>query len=144
MIKCFIFLFCHLISFCVFSQDCSGDLTMQVEGFSVDGGQIKFDLDNSEETFEPKENGKASFMKGKAAVENKKAQYVFKNIPCGEYAIKLYHDANMNETLDFNFIKIPKESFGFSNCRGCLLPPRFSRAKFLFDKEHTSIIVYLD
>jgi uncharacterized protein (DUF2141 family) len=70
-------------------------------------------------------------------------EYTFKDIPCGEYAIKLYHDANMNQELDKNFLKIPKEQYGFSNCKGCLLPPKWEKAKFRFDKEHPTIAIEL-
>lgn len=122
---------------------CSGDLTMIVTGLDSDDGQIKFDLDNSADTFKPKENAKPSFLKGRSPIKNKRVEYVFKDIPCGDYAIKLYHDANMNQDLDKNFIRVPKEQYGFSNCKGCTLPPSWEKAKFKFDKEHPSITVEL-
>ncbi len=117
-------------------DECKGDLTMIVTGLNNDDGQIKFDLDNNSDTFKPKECGPPSFMKGRSAIKEKKVESVFKGIPCGNYAIKLYHDENMNQDLDKNFLKIPTEQYGFSNCKGCLLPPNFEKAKFLFDKEH--------
>ena len=33
----------------------------------------------------------------------------------GNYAVKFFHDANNNGTMDTNWAGIPKESFGFSN-----------------------------
>jgi uncharacterized protein (DUF2141 family) len=33
----------------------------------------------------------------------------------GHYALKFFHDANNNGTMDTNWAGIPKESFGFSN-----------------------------
>ncbi len=114
---------------------------MIVTGLNSDEGQIKFDLDNSSETFSPKEDGKPSFTKGRSPIKDKRVEYLFKDIPCGEYAVKLYHDANMNQDLDKNFLKIPTEQYGFSNCKGCILPPKWDKAKFHFDKEHTSITI---
>jgi uncharacterized protein (DUF2141 family) len=70
-------------------------------------------------------------------------EYVFKNVPCGEYAIKLYHDANMNQDLDKNALNIPKEKYGFSNCKNCMLPPSFEKAKFLFNHDHSTIKIEL-
>lgn len=126
-----------------FAEECKGDLKMIVTGLDSDDGQIKFDLDNAADTFKPKENGKPAFAKGRSPIKDKRVEYIFKDVPCGEYAIKLYHDANMNQTLDKNFIKIPKEQYGFSNCKGCVLPPSWEKAKFLFDKEHTTITIEL-
>lgn len=123
--------------------ECKGDLTMIVTGLDNDDGQIKFDLDNAADTFKPKENGRPAFAKGRSPIKDKRVEYVFKNIPCGDYAIKLYHDANMNQTLDKNFIKVPKEQYGFSNCKGCMIPPSWEKAKFHFDKEHPSVTVEL-
>lgn len=125
------------------SDQCKGDLKMIVTGLDSDEGQIKFDLDNAADTFKPKEHGKPAFTKGRSPIKDKRVEYIFKDIPCGEYAVKLYHDANMNQTLDKNFIKVPKEQYGFSNCKGCMLPPSWEKAKFLFDKEHTTITIEL-
>lgn len=122
------------------TEACVGDLKMIVTGLRNSEGQIKFDLDDSPLTFKPQKNGPPAFRKGRAPVADKKAEYVFKDIPCGEYAIKFYHDENMNQDFD-KFLKIPKEEYGFSNCKGCILPPSFDQAKFRFDKEHTTITI---
>jgi uncharacterized protein (DUF2141 family) len=125
------------------TSECRGNLTMIVTGVDSDKGQIKFDLDNAADTFRPKENGKPAFANGRSSIKDNRVEYTFKDIPCGEYAIKLYHDANMNQTLDKNFLKIPKEQYGFSNCTGCKAPPRWEKAKFVFDKNHPIITIKL-
>jgi len=38
-----------------------------------------------------------------------------KNLPDGNYAISVYHDENNNSEIDFNFLGLPTEGFGFSN-----------------------------
>jgi uncharacterized protein (DUF2141 family) len=121
--------------------ECRGDLKMIVIGLDSSEGQIKFDLDNAATTFKPKNGGPPAFMKGKSPIKDKKVEYIFKDVPCGDYAVKLYHDANMNEDLDKNFLNVPKEQYGFSNCKGCILPPSWEKAKFHFDKEHPSITI---
>ena len=125
------------------TAECLGDLKMIVTGLANDDGQIKFDLDNAADTFKPKENSKPAFAKGRSPIKDKRVEYIFKDIPCGEYAFKFYHDANMNQTLDKNFLGIPKEEYGFSNCKGCTLPPSFEKAKFLFNKERPVITIEL-
>ncbi len=123
--------------------ECKGDLTMIVTGLDSSEGQIKFDLDNKAETFKPKKGGPPAFRKGRSPIQDKRVEYIFRDIPCGEYAIKLYHDANMNQDLDKNFFGLPKEQYGFSNCKGCILPPKWNKAKFKFDKEHSTVTIDL-
>ena len=54
------------------------------------------------------------------------------DLPYGTYAISLYHDVNGNEELDTNFIKIPKEPYGFSNnARGMFGPPKYKKKAFV-------------
>lgn len=121
--------------------ECKGDLKMNVMGLKSSSGQVKFDLDDSADTFKPQKNGKKSFIQGKAPVSENKAFFIFKNVPCGDYAIKLYHDENSNEDLDANFLKVPKEDYTFSNCPGCLVPPSWEKAKFRFDQETPEITI---
>jgi len=55
------------------------------------------------------------------------------DLPYGNYAISLYHDENNNGKIDTNFMKIPKEPYGFSNnVRGTFGPPKFRDARFAF------------
>ncbi len=62
------------------------------------------------------------------------------DLPYGTYAISLYHDENNNGKMDANFIKIPKEPYGFSNnARGMFGPPKFKDAQFSFDNTSTEI-----
>ncbi|MDO9182799.1 MAG: DUF2141 domain-containing protein [Bacteriovorax sp.] len=132
-----------LLSWQIHAEECRQDLKMIVTGLDSNEGQIKFDLDNADDTFKPSENGKPAFNKGRSPITEKRVEYIFKGIPCGEYGIKLYHDANMNQTLDKNFIGVPKEQYGFSNCKNCLLPPSWQKAKFIVDKNHSEITIEL-
>lgn len=124
--------------------NCRADLQMIVKGLNNDEGQVKFDLASSETSFKVNYEGADLIIRGISRIKNKKVDYIFKNIPCGEYAIQIYHDENMNQTLDFNFLQIPKEQYGFSNCKGCVLPPKWEVAKFKFDPDHNIVVVDLD
>ncbi|MEL6302781.1 MAG: DUF2141 domain-containing protein [Pseudomonadota bacterium] len=48
----------------------------------------------------------------------------------GEYAIKLYHDANDNGEMDQNMMGLPIEGYGFSGNGGRFGPPAFDEAVF--------------
>jgi uncharacterized protein (DUF2141 family) len=55
----------------------------------------------------------------------------FEDVPPGEYAVSVIHDANQNGKLDANLLGIPREGFGFSNdAMGTFGPPSFEKAKF--------------
>jgi uncharacterized protein (DUF2141 family) len=52
-------------------------------------------------------------------------------LPPGVYAIKTFQDENKDEKMDFNWLGIPLERFGFSNdAKPFLDQPSFDEAKF--------------
>lgn len=53
------------------------------------------------------------------------------DLPSGTYAIAVFHDKNLNEKLDTNFLGIPKEPVGFSNAKMKTFgPPSFKECSF--------------
>ena len=59
------------------------------------------------------------------------AQVVFADLPAGVYAVSVFHDENMNEKLDKNFMGVPKEGYGASNNpKKKMGPPNFDETKF--------------
>ncbi len=76
--------------------------------------------------------------------EKGEVRLIFENIPSGNYAVSVIHDANGNGELDKNFIGIPKEGFGFSNdAMGKFGPPSFSDARFSLGNENAPLILNL-
>jgi uncharacterized protein (DUF2141 family) len=63
-----------------------------------------------------------------------------KNLKPGKYAIRYYHDENLNCIMETNIFGKPKEGYGFSNnVIGKTGPPQFE--KWLFDIKQDTIIV---
>jgi uncharacterized protein (DUF2141 family) len=59
------------------------------------------------------------------------AQIVLTNLHEGVYAVSVFHDENMNQKLDKNFMGVPKEGYGASNNpKKKMGPPDFEEAKF--------------
>jgi uncharacterized protein (DUF2141 family) len=59
------------------------------------------------------------------------AQIVFKGLHEGAYAVSVFHDENMDQKLDKNFVGIPKEGYGASNNpKKKMGPPSFEETKF--------------
>lgn len=52
-------------------------------------------------------------------------------LPAGQYAVGIFHDVNLNNKMDNNFLGLPKEQYGFSNnARALFGPPSFEDAAF--------------
>ena len=64
------------------------------------------------------------------------------DLPTGTYAIGVFHDVNGNNSLDTNFLGIPKEQYGFGNdATGSFGPPSFDEAAIKVSKDATHTII---
>jgi len=110
------FLFIPLVHFAQLS------LTVEIYSLRNSSGQIHFELNNH------REEQVAGITKN---ISNNKCIIVIENLMPGKYAFKFFHDENMNEKLDVNWLGIPKEGFGFSNNpRMTFGPPSFDKTLF--------------
>lgn len=108
----------------------AGKLTLHFTGVEERKGEVLVSLANSREMFESDDEAVHSAV---LAPEGKRVTAVFESIPAGEYAVKVFHDANSNKKLDIGWTG-PEEKFGFSNnVMGFMGPPDFDDAKFDFD-----------
>lgn len=108
----------HLVS--------SQDIEVTIKNVKNDKGVLVIGLFNSEKTFtkHPVKSERPKAQPGTMVIR-------FRNVPGGEYAVSIFHDANENGALDVNFMGIPKEGFGFSNdAMGTFGPPTFNKARF--------------
>jgi uncharacterized protein (DUF2141 family) len=114
------------------SEGQSGNVVVHVTGFGSDRGVARFMLFNDEsEYLKDKFNGLTAFKIGTATIKNTEANYVFRDIPYGEYAIKLFHDPDKTGLLARNRLGGAKSEYGFSNnVKGRFGPPSFENAKF--------------
>lgn len=120
----------------------SADLKVVLTGVSSDDGSLMLALVDSERAFISKKNDTEIFRGASLTIQKGRAEYVFKNLPYGEYAIKAFHDRNDNQRLDTNSIGIPTEGYGFSNnARGLFGPPNYSKARFVFDPETSMMTI---
>ncbi len=56
---------------------------------------------------------------------------MFADLPAGVYAVSVFHDENMTQKLDKNFVGVPKEGYGASNNpKKKMGPPNFGETKF--------------
>jgi uncharacterized protein (DUF2141 family) len=68
----------------------------------------------------------------------------FGDLPEGEYAVVTYHDVNANGKLDFNFLHMPKEPWGFSNDAAPRFgAPTYKDARFKLPASGARITIHL-
>jgi uncharacterized protein (DUF2141 family) len=115
------------------------NLTVEMTGFQNNTGLAKVGLYNSKGTFLG-----ATYKSLDAPINNKKATVTFEGLEKGEYAVSIYHDENLNDKMDTNFMGIPKEDYMASNNeKGFMGPPKYDKAKFIL-KENSKITININ
>ena len=78
-------------------------------------------------------DGKEKIMVQEMSEINEKGcLFTITNLKAGKYAVRYYHDENLNQVMETNMIGKPTEGYGFSNnVKGRFGPPPFE--KWLFD-----------
>ena len=76
-----------------------------------------------------------------SAIKDKKCAFSVKNLKPGKYAVRFFHDENLNGAMETNIPGKPTEGYGFSNnATGKFGPPPFE--KWLFElKEDKKIVL---
>jgi uncharacterized protein (DUF2141 family) len=106
-------------------------LTITVKNVNSTDGVVSAALYNDEDEFP---GGEMFLGEIKSLTSSGSIEIIFENVPEGDYAIALLHDANENEDLDMNDQGMPLEGFGFSNgAMGDMGPPDFDQAAFTVD-----------
>ena len=114
----------------------SRPLEVIVENVKDNEGLLMVALFNTEETFtsKPWRGDKPGASKGTMHV-------YFNDVPPGNYAIAVYHDANSNSKMDKNLLGVPKEGYGFSNdVMGSFGPPSYEDAQIQWTGTETYTI----
>ena len=127
----FISLFIAVRGIC---QHINPSIKINVINISAKKGDVLVALYNSDKGFPGEKTGAVKFARGK--LENGISVIEFENIEAGTYAVALFHDTNGDDKLNFNFLGIPKEGYGFSNnARNMFSAPSFKQASFKHEKE---------
>jgi len=116
----------------IYGQDNKYDINLVVKNIRNNKGLVAVQLlDEKENVVEAKY----------IAIKDKVASTTFNNLSPGKYAIRVYHDENRNEKMDFNWMGIPKEGYGFSgNPKVTFGPPDFEEFLFQIDADKKMII----
>jgi len=116
----------------------AAELTVNINEINKQTGHLQVALFLGEESYQ---QGKTKWT-SKVKVNHESEKLIFSDLPDGNYAIKIFHDANDNNKMDFNMLGMPKENYGFSNNTGRFGQPEYDEAKFIV-KDNTVITIDL-
>ncbi|MCB0409209.1 MAG: DUF2141 domain-containing protein [Flavobacteriales bacterium] len=121
------------------------NLTVEVHELRNNKGLVQFALYNKNGTI-PDENFEKYYQIGKTTIKGNAAQFVFKNLPKGTYAVNILHDEDKDGEIDKGWV-LPTEGIGFSNINkiGIGNKPNFKKAKFELStaKKINVTVIYL-
>ncbi len=121
-----------------------GTLHVIVEGIKNPQGQVKLALEKSAEEFDKGPLHQARYRGESIMIKGDKVDIYFRDVPFGTYAIKAFHDADGNGSLNTNIMGIPSEDYGFSNnVRGTMGPASFQDARFEIKNAETTLTIRL-
>ncbi|HAI43330.1 MAG TPA: hypothetical protein DCM40_37140 [Maribacter sp.] len=107
------------------------NISLNIDGVTSEEGNICFAVYTDESSFlkfdKVYKSGSEKAVKGKTVFD-------IENLPDGEYAIAIFHDANGNNNLDTNMLGIPKEQIAFSKGKMKMFgPPKYTESAFILD-----------
>jgi uncharacterized protein (DUF2141 family) len=106
-------------------------LTVEITGLRNNTGKIMLQV------FDEKERIIDQQM---SDIKDKKVTISVKGLKPGKYAVRFYHDENLNQTMEVNMFGKPTEGYGFSNnVTGRFGMPPFE--KWLFDLNEDKKII---
>jgi uncharacterized protein (DUF2141 family) len=110
-------------------------LSLSVEGLKPKG-QIMVLLFDAERSW----NAKAGAVREiKRRVGAATAEILVEGLAAGHYGAMVFQDLNLDGRMNFNFVGMPLEPYGFSNnSRGLFGPPAWRRAAFRFGGRDTA------
>jgi uncharacterized protein (DUF2141 family) len=119
-------------------------LTVHVIGARSSKGKIRAALFRSTEGFPSDASRAIQTQAADIDPQSSSAQILFKDLPEGVYAVSVFHDENMNQKLDKNFVGVPREGYGASNNpKKRMGPPSFEEAKFQLSGTEQSLEIKL-
>lgn len=117
----------------------AADLTVHIDDVKTADGNVMIALYTTEGAFL-----KAPSKGTSAPAATSGNKVVFKDLPEGEYAFAVFHDANANGKMDKNLLGIPTEDYAFSNnALGKMGPPSFVNARFALPAAGATVRVTL-
>lgn len=112
-----------------------GDLMLEISDIRNTKGEILIAVFNQSEGF-PEDESKFFRADTIRGLRGTTARTLFKDLTYGEYAITLMHDENVDGKMEYSWIGMPQEGYGFStNYRPKFRAPKFEETSFQFTEQ---------
>jgi uncharacterized protein (DUF2141 family) len=73
--------------------------------------------------------------------KDKSCRFIAPNLSAGKYAVRFYHDENLNQKMETNMVGKPSEGYGFSNnVTGKFSMPPFKKWIFSLTRDTTIVL----
>ncbi len=114
-------------------------LTVRISGLRNARGRVAVALFAAAESFPDQKKALAGKL---ASISKDRAAVTFTGVRPGVYAVAVLHDENGNSKMDFNFLGMPQEGYGFSNDASAPFgPPSFAAAAFRLAPRPSAIVI---
>lgn len=115
------------------------NIEVTITGIRSEKGQLAIGVFKDDETFQ-KEDAFLNKQFKKNNITDGRMTVKFSLEP-GIYGLSLLDDENSNGKMEYNFLHIPKEGFGFSDYYHTgITKPRFDAFRFVLEKDQTKRI----
>lgn len=119
----------------------SGTLVVNIENVTKADGELRLGIYTNAESYDAEDN--PDFPKVFPANKTGTVSVRVEDLPFGKYGIALMQDWNSNGEMDFNFIGMPKEPYGFSKKKSRFSKPSFEEVQFEFSADNQAIKIQL-
>lgn len=122
------------------AQDKPGSIQVKMTHFNSTEGTVQVSIFNMAEGF-PTDESKI-YKKLRTTINSDKTAVVtFTGLAAGEYAVAMHHDENNSGEMEYNWIGMPKEGYGFSrNFKPTIRAPKFHETNISLDQEANKVI----
>lgn len=125
---------------CVAGHVAAAPLSIDLKGVRKQTGTVKLKIVDSAEGYD----NKAKAVAGDVWKPDGESHQFRFDLPAGQYAVMVIHDANDNGKMDANVIGIPTEPYGFSNNPQVMRKPTFDETRFELPAAGTAISIDLN
>ena len=130
--KSYLFLLTVLLSMFLNTVKAQCQLDIEIQDLKNNTGNIMLQLFDANEVVLTQEMSQ---------IHDRKCTITIKNLKQGKYAVRYYHDENVNGNMETNLVGKPTEGYGFSNnVTGKFGPPPFEKWLFVITESKKIIL----
>ncbi len=122
------------------TEEQTGTIVVTIEELRNSDGNVRVALWASEDGFLRDQD--SAFRRVLSVIEGETVEFVFTDLPFGEYAVSAFHDENGDGENNRNLFGKPTEGYCVSNgVRGSMLsgPPEFDDACIILETEELTV-----